>query len=285
MLDQLVESKNTSKENKAKNGLLLVVMALVFGGFVSALGYSLFTQDLSLSGEGLELSTLVAPPIPEEAPPPVEEEPEQKQQEKTVNADVRKELIANIFQTPPKEPPKISTDKFDKKTINPDRPVMKGDRDLDSFDPTKERPNPTDLDDGFSKPGENNPGGGNDDKGKGNPTPTPPPRPTPPPPPTPKKEEPPKVPTRISGGVVNGKATSLPKPAYPAAAKAANIKGSVNVAIVISKSGSVMSASATSGHPLLRPAAVAAARGARFAPTLLSGQAVEVSGVIVYNFQ
>ncbi len=114
--------------------------------------------------------------------------------------------------------------------------------------------------------------------------PPPPPPPTPPRPPrTPPTR--PNVPKRISGGVVNGKATSLPKPAYPAAARAANVKGAVTVAVVISKSGSVISASAVSGHPLLRSAAVSAARRARFAPTLLNGQPVEVSGVIVYNFQ
>jgi len=39
-----------------------------------------------------------------------------------------------------------------------------------------------------------------------------------------------------------------------------------------------------SGHPLLRGAAEQAARGARFSPTLLSGQPVKVSGVITYNF-
>ncbi len=278
MLDQLVESKNTGSENRKKNTLLAVTLLLVFGSFVTALGYSLFTHDLFIDGEGLELSTLVAPPIPEEAPPPPEEEPEQKkQQEKTINADVRKELIANIMQSPPKEPPKISTEKSNVRQMNLDRPTIQGDRDLDAFDNTKARPSADDLRDatGF-KPGDNNPGGGNDDSGKGA---------APPPPPPPPPPAPPPVPKRISGGVVNGKATSLPTPAYPAAARAANIKGAVNVAIVISKDGSVMSASAVSGHPLLRSAAVAAARRARFAPTLLSGQPVEVSGVIVYNFQ
>ncbi|MDT7778715.1 MAG: hypothetical protein QOC99_1227, partial [Acidobacteriota bacterium] len=34
----------------------------------------------------------------------------------------------------------------------------------------------------------------------------------------------------------------------------------------------------------LQQAAVAAARQARFSPTLLSGQPVKVSGVITYNF-
>jgi protein TonB len=92
------------------------------------------------------------------------------------------------------------------------------------------------------------------------------------------------VPKQISGGVLNGKAISLPKPPYPPAAKAVRAGGSVSVQVLIDENGSVVSASAVSGHPLLRSAAVAAARGARFSPTKLSGQPVKVSGVITYNF-
>jgi len=92
------------------------------------------------------------------------------------------------------------------------------------------------------------------------------------------------IPKQISGGVLNGKAISLPKPAYPAAAKAVRASGSVSVQVLIDENGSVVSASAVSGHPLLRAAAVGAARGARFSPTKLSGQPVKVSGVITYNF-
>lgn len=88
----------------------------------------------------------------------------------------------------------------------------------------------------------------------------------------------------VSGGVLNGKATSLPKPAYPPAARAVRAEGSVSVQVLVDESGSVVSASAVSGHPLLRPAATAAARGAKFSPTLLSGKPVKVSGVITYNF-
>lgn len=93
------------------------------------------------------------------------------------------------------------------------------------------------------------------------------------------------IPSRISGGVVNGKAITLPVPAYPSAARSARVAGSVSVQVIISKTGSVMSARAVSGHPLLRSAAVSAAQRARFRPTLLSGEPVEVSGVIVYNFK
>ena len=110
----------------------------------------------------------------------------------------------------------------------------------------------------------------------------PPVRETPTTTPTPKAEK--QVPKTVSGGMLNGKATSLPTPSYPAAAKAVRASGSVNVQVLVDESGRVISASAVSGHPLLRSAAESAARGARFSPTVLSGQAVKVSGVIVYNF-
>ncbi|MBC7911990.1 MAG: TonB family protein [Pyrinomonadaceae bacterium] len=105
----------------------------------------------------------------------------------------------------------------------------------------------------------------------------------PPPPQATPTPAPPK-PKTVSGGVLNGKATSLPKPAYPAAARAVRASGTVQVQVTINENGSVISASAVSGHPLLREAAVSAARSARFTPTLLSGQPVKVTGVINYNF-
>jgi len=91
-------------------------------------------------------------------------------------------------------------------------------------------------------------------------------------------------PKTISGGVLNNNAVSLPQPAYPPSARAVKAAGPVSVQVTVDQSGNVVSASAVSGHPLLRAAAVEAARGARFKPTLLSGQPVKVSGVITYNF-
>lgn len=88
----------------------------------------------------------------------------------------------------------------------------------------------------------------------------------------------------ISGGILNGKANSLPKPPYPPAARAVRASGAVSVQVLIDEGGNVISASAVSGHPLLQPAAVAAARAAKFSPTLLEGNPVKVSGVITYNF-
>jgi TonB family protein len=88
----------------------------------------------------------------------------------------------------------------------------------------------------------------------------------------------------ISGGVLNGKAISLPKPVYPPIAKSAHASGTVIVQITIDESGKVISARAISGHPLLQAAAVQAAYGARFSPTQLSGQPVKVTGTLSYNF-
>ena len=88
----------------------------------------------------------------------------------------------------------------------------------------------------------------------------------------------------ISGGVLNGKAIALPKPAYPPIARAAHASGTVVVQVLIDEDGNVISAHAVSGHPLLQGASVAAAREAKFSPTTLAGQRVKVTGVIQYNF-
>jgi periplasmic protein TonB len=93
-----------------------------------------------------------------------------------------------------------------------------------------------------------------------------------------------KITAPISGGVLNGKATSLPQPVYPPIARAAHASGTVTVQVVVDEEGKVLTARAVSGHPLLQAAAVAAARQARFTPTKLSGQPVKVTGVIIYNF-
>lgn len=90
----------------------------------------------------------------------------------------------------------------------------------------------------------------------------------------------------ISGGQLNGKATSLPEPVYPQDARAADIAGMVRVQVMIDETGKVVSAKAISGpaSASLRSAAESAALRAEFTPTLLSEQPVKVSGTIDYNF-
>jgi TonB family protein len=89
---------------------------------------------------------------------------------------------------------------------------------------------------------------------------------------------------RKSGGVLQGSATKRVSPAYPPLAKAAQVSGIVVVEVTLDLEGNVESARAISGHPLLKEAAVAAARGWRFTPTLLSGVPVRVIGTINFNF-
>jgi len=90
--------------------------------------------------------------------------------------------------------------------------------------------------------------------------------------------------TRLTSSVLTSKAISLPQPPYPQLAKQIHIQGAVTVQILVDEQGKVVSAHAVTGHPTLSPAAVAAALRARFTPTILSGQAVKVQGVITYNF-
>ncbi len=88
----------------------------------------------------------------------------------------------------------------------------------------------------------------------------------------------------LTGTVTTGRRIAMPAPKYPKAARKQNIQGAVVVQITVDEKGKVISAQATSGHPLLREAAVKAAYKARFTPTLLDGQPVKVTGTLTYNF-
>ena len=125
------------------------------------------------------------------------------------------------------------------------------------------------------------------------PTPQPAPDPTPPAsakkPPVPNSSPPvsnsvPPAAKPVSGGVLNGKAISLPKPLYPSGAKMMRASGMVTVEVLLNEEGKVISARAVDGIISLRQAAVDAARLARFSPTILSGQPVKVVGFITYKF-
>src|SRR5262249_15800199 len=100
------------------------------------------------------------------------------------------------------------------------------------------------------------------------------------------KQQPAEVPRiiRKSGGVLQASATSRVEPEYPPLAKAAHVTGAVVVEVTIDESGTVISAKAISGPPLLKDAAVNAALQWKFAPTVLSGVPVKVIGTITFNF-
>ena len=82
----------------------------------------------------------------------------------------------------------------------------------------------------------------------------------------------------------NPQIISFPKPKYPNEAKSAKAVGKVEVSVTIDERGNVISATAVSGHPLLRKAAVEAANKAKFSPNTLDGKPVKTFTVLTYNF-
>jgi TonB family protein len=86
----------------------------------------------------------------------------------------------------------------------------------------------------------------------------------------------------INGGIINGKAINLVKPAFPMNMRGAN--GFVLVQVTIDEQGKVISAKATCGILGFVEAVEEAARKSKFSPTTLNGQPVKVTGVIVYSF-
>jgi TonB family protein len=276
MFDVLVES-NSDKGKAAKQSAYFGTTAIVLASlFLALFVWSLYSTNLGsvLGSDDLALDTLVAPVVVEDAPPPPpapENKPQKQTQQENApkNADVRQVLQQNI-DTPPKEPPVVSTAQNKYASMRDNVPTIKGNRDVNAAGDAGET--------------RTNGGGGGGSQAVVVKPQTPVEDDAPPPPKPSPKEEKPKVPTVVSGGVINGKAVRLVQPPYPPAAKAVHAGGSVNVQVLIDEQGNVVSATATSGHPLLRAAAVQAARASKFSPTQLSGQPVKVNGVIVYNF-
>jgi len=99
----------------------------------------------------------------------------------------------------------------------------------------------------------------------------------------PRPAESPKV-IRKSNDALQASAVSRVEAVYPPLALTARISGTVFVEVSIDESGHVASAQAFSGHPLLKAAAVEAARGWTFKPTLVQGKPVRVVGTLRFMF-
>lgn len=282
MLDQLIESKNSTEKN-SRAGFLISTTAFVALFAVCALVWSLFAKDIVSASNNLEISGLLPPVVIAETVPPKPEPVKisEKQSSSTeTKIAVRNNLISRIDENP-KVPDKISTVQ----------------------NTSKSRPNgAVIIKNGIETDGQNPPLG-NERTGGERTVPVERPmrevKKTPvvddtkdDPPPVQKKpvvaevkpKVEPKTPVSVSKGVINGSASNLPKPAYPATAKAVGANGAVNVQVSIDENGNVTSARAVTGHPLLRAVSENAARSAKFTQTFLSGQPVKVTGVIVYNF-
>jgi len=87
----------------------------------------------------------------------------------------------------------------------------------------------------------------------------------------------------VESGIVNGKAVKLVKPSYPNTMLRAD--GFVLVRVTIDEQGNVVSAKATCGILGFVESVEDAARRSKFTPTLLKGQPVKVTGMLIYNFK
>jgi len=254
MFDKLVESTKSRQGRRA--GRYFAVTTMIYALALVALGIGTIIGFTPALAEEYDLTALLAPPLPVIASPP----PTQA----ITQTATRPDAPLDIFVPPDKPPvdipdPSKITD-FARRTIH-----VVGDA---AF--------PTGI------------GSGNGrgcigclPVGDSSPPPAPPP---PPPTPTPTPEAKPSGPARVSEGVLQGKAVRKQKPAYPAIARTVKANGMVQVLVSISEEGRVIEANAISGHPMLRPAAVEAARQWVFTPTLLSGVPVKVQGVLSFNF-
>jgi protein TonB len=74
------------------------------------------------------------------------------------------------------------------------------------------------------------------------------------------------------------------QPAYPPLARTARIQGSVILAAVISKAGTIENLRALSGPPMLVPAAIEAVSQWRYRPYILNSEPIEVETQITVNF-
>jgi len=268
MFDRLVESQaaGTVKDRRNYFATSALVMSLVS---LTAVVVGIFADDYSIGNGGVELAELIAP-VEMAAVAPKQPEPRQQlpktAQTSQSQVPTRQANIPNIMEEP-KEVPVVSTAPQTQMT----RPL--GQR----FEISSSDTNPVG---GTTGRGTSQAGDG-DNTAIAIRSAAPAERTEEEAAPRVKTAEIPKI---VSKGVVNGQATSLPKPVYPATAQAVGASGQVSVQVLIDESGHVVSAHATGGHPLLRASAEKAALAARFTPTKLSEVPVKVTGIITYNF-
>lgn len=89
---------------------------------------------------------------------------------------------------------------------------------------------------------------------------------------------------RVGGAVQESKLIRRVDPVYPALAQQARIQGVVLLNLIISKEGAVSNVAVLTGHPLLVPAAIEAAKRWVYQPTLLNGNPVEVQTEVSIPF-
>ena len=265
MFDKLIETEPEGADFHNRRSYFMVSSLVVGILFITAIVISIYAADYGLGRDSFELSMIVTPPDiaaadPKPLQPRLATNPSQSQ-----NLSPAKPTFVAPMDDPKSIPTEISSIPIAIQTWNSPGPAPVG----------PAIPN----------------GGGREVNGTGTdpvgiisaaePTD---PAPISEPPPVVKKPVEAKPTILRSKGAINGKATYLPKPVYPAAAIALNLQGKVDVQVTIDENGKVISAAAVNGPAFLRAAAEKAAWGAKFSTTYLSDVPVKVTGVIVYNF-
>jgi periplasmic protein TonB len=246
MFDRLVESSRPKQGRRA--GGYLVVTGLIYAlALVVFVALAVIGFNPVLADKGSFLASVTLPPIPANPLPaqPVRNE------HTVLTPD-------HIFRPPVKVPEKI----LPETGVNEIRPINLPPGPL----------NPATVGRASSLIGHETAG----------PVP-PPPAPTP----TPRIEPAPAGktgPSKVSEGVLQGGAIKKVRPAYPEIARKNRIGGLVQIQVLIAEDGRVMEAFIVDGHPLLRNAAIEAARQWIFEPTTLSKVPVKVQGVLTFNF-
>ncbi len=269
MFDRLVESEPAGADFKNRRKYFMVSSVVVGIVFAAAVVVSIFAADYGLGSSSFDLVEILAP---HEAAPPKPEDREQHPAAAHSSSEspvpTRQASIARLDQSTT-APDTISTTRNTQMEM-PDTGRFR----FDKYDSNSGTLGGSGRDSGVSIPGGTgliNSTVAEHINSVENTTPPPVVKPLAP-----------KSPRSL--GVINGRATHLPKPVYSATALAAQAQGKVDVQVTIDEDGRVISARAMHGHPMLRGPAEQAARRAKFTTTYLSKVPVKVTGVIVYNF-
>ena len=267
MFDKLVESDLNGADLRPRRRIFVASFLFVGILFASAVVVGIYAADYTLGTENFDIAEMLAPVAaaePAEEPQPVRPQPRDRQS--SPSDQTTRQTNMSRVEEPTIAPTGVSVDRnqYLSRPID-DFLIRKGpeQNSAPAFDAART------VSDGNSSGSRVISDDTSDTETRA-------------PPPAPPKVERKKAP--ISGGVMTGQATSLPKPIYSAAARAVGAKGTVTVQITVDEQGKVISAKAVDGNPMIRPAAVEAAWKAKFDPTKLSGVPVKVTGFITYNF-
>jgi tetratricopeptide (TPR) repeat protein len=85
-------------------------------------------------------------------------------------------------------------------------------------------------------------------------------------------------------GLIGGLVTIGSAPIFPQDAKRVGISGSVVMKVTVDEKGHVNSVNVLSGHPLLTGVSEFSARRSTYAPALMEGRPVKVTGILMYHF-